>query len=579
MELPQSRALGAEGRKATQDFLSLYSHSPGQQDRRPPQGGYLKTHNFLQPLQREERKRSIEENVVEINIEKASPSVLPPPSVEHLSPGGTGTYSISHIPNVNPRVQKQLEENAFAVASASSNERNDDDSLCSSYTGSGFTLWDGCATIKKGKVGKENFTDINVAKEPMGKLTQWPLDRASESSSNHRNSFSSLTFAQLDRIPEHKSQSFMEMIKSAKAPHAKEEDYEEDFSVRNGSSSQKGELQVKVDGKSIDQKADTPRSKHSATEQRRRCKINDRFQMLRELIPHSDQKKDKASFLLEVIEYIQVLQEKVHRHEVSFPGWNHGPAKLTSWSHGQAESSIDQTRGLNGVSGGVLTFGTKLTDKNDVISSKILGNATNPVEPHIKNAIAFMAVDQQAVTRNKAASVPMPLQADVFAPVGHNGTVTEPITRLASDTDNKSLPQFQLWQSRACASDSTSPREKLKEQDMAVDGGTISISSIYSQGLLNTLTQALQSSGVDLSQASISVQVDIGKRAINRQDTHKLLNKVYGPGYSESCALGYPSPHLHRRPYIDLGPNTLCFWCPRTMNFSPAIGQCPMLQE
>ena len=37
------------------------------------------------------------------------------------------------------------------------------------------------------------------------------------------------------------------------------------------------ELRVKVDGKSApDQKANTPRSKHSATEQRRRSKINDR---------------------------------------------------------------------------------------------------------------------------------------------------------------------------------------------------------------------------------------------------------------------------------------------------------------
>lgn len=37
-----------------------------------------------------------------------------------------------------------------------------------------------------------------------------------------------------------------------------------------------GDLTVKVDGKSSDQKAVTPRSKHSATEQRRRSKINDR---------------------------------------------------------------------------------------------------------------------------------------------------------------------------------------------------------------------------------------------------------------------------------------------------------------
>jgi hypothetical protein len=37
-----------------------------------------------------------------------------------------------------------------------------------------------------------------------------------------------------------------------------------------------GELRVRVDGKSTDQKPNTPRSKHSATEQRRRSKINDR---------------------------------------------------------------------------------------------------------------------------------------------------------------------------------------------------------------------------------------------------------------------------------------------------------------
>lgn len=37
-----------------------------------------------------------------------------------------------------------------------------------------------------------------------------------------------------------------------------------------------GNLSVKVDGKGNNQKPSTPRSKHSATEQRRRSKINDR---------------------------------------------------------------------------------------------------------------------------------------------------------------------------------------------------------------------------------------------------------------------------------------------------------------
>ncbi|KAL3621452.1 hypothetical protein CASFOL_036364 [Castilleja foliolosa] len=51
-------------------------------------------------------------------------------------------------------------------------------------------------------------------------------------------------------------------------------------------------------GKNSD-KANATRSKHSVTEQRRRSKINERFQILRELIPHSDQKRDTASFMNE----------------------------------------------------------------------------------------------------------------------------------------------------------------------------------------------------------------------------------------------------------------------------------------
>lgn len=44
--------------------------------------------------------------------------------------------------------------------------------------------------------------------------------------------------------------------------------------------------------------------------------------------------------------------------------------------------------------------------------------------------------------------------------------------------------------------------------------------------LLNTLTQALQSSGVDLSQASISVQIDLGKRANCKLTVPTSLLKV-----------------------------------------------------
>ncbi|KAG5027900.1 hypothetical protein JHK87_011414 [Glycine soja] len=309
MELPQARPLGTEGRKPTHDFLSLYSNSTAQQDPRPPsQGSYLKTHDFLQPLERVETKASAKEEATD----EISSVVQKPrsPSVEHLLPGGIGTYSISHISyvnnnnNNNQRVPKP-ETSSLYGRQATSTDRNEENSNCSSYTSSGFTLWEE-SSGKRGKTGKEN----NAGEKPSlgesaAKLGQWTTtERTSQSFSNNRHgSFSSRSSSQTTGL---KNQSFIEMMKSARDSAQNEVlESEETFFLKKepSSNTQRAELLVKVDGKSTDQKPNTPRSKHSATEQRRRSKINDRFQMLRELIPHSDQKRDKASFLLEVHSY------------------------------------------------------------------------------------------------------------------------------------------------------------------------------------------------------------------------------------------------------------------------------------
>uniref|UniRef100_A0A803NAY0 Uncharacterized protein n=1 Tax=Chenopodium quinoa TaxID=63459 RepID=A0A803NAY0_CHEQI len=71
-------------------------------------GGLLKTHTFLQPLEGEEKSGTKEDNLVDINVKP--PSAAPPTSVvEHVLPGGIGTYSISHISYFNPRVPKPEE--------------------------------------------------------------------------------------------------------------------------------------------------------------------------------------------------------------------------------------------------------------------------------------------------------------------------------------------------------------------------------------------------------------------------------------------------------------------------------------
>ncbi|XP_012080446.1 transcription factor BIM1 isoform X6 [Jatropha curcas] len=434
MELPQQQRLfESEGRKPTHDFLSLYSHSTVQQDPRPPSQGYLKTHDFLQPLERVGKTTATkEETGIEISSLERPPPPAPPPSVEHILPGGIGTYSISHISNYfNQRIPKPEGSTMFSVAQASSTDKNDEHSNCSSYTGSGFSLWEE-SQLKKGKTGKENEGErSNTVREAAATAGHWTSsERPSQSSTNnHRNSFSPLSSSQPSG---QKSHSFMEMIKSAKGSTQDDNlDDEEEFVLKKESSSpvHKGELRVKVDGKSTDQKANTPRSKHSATEQRRRSKINDRFQMLRELIPHGDQKRDKASFLLE---------EKVQKYEGSYQGWNHEPAKLVPWPN--------------------------------FFNSGRSGGIVNQLPP-----------------------------------------------RMVSDAENiANQPQPQSHNTRLCTSDGAVAADKLKEQELSIEGGTINISSVYSQGLLNTLTQALQSSGVDLSLASISVQIQLGKRANRR---------------------------------------------------------------
>ncbi|XP_048500347.1 transcription factor BIM2 isoform X2 [Beta vulgaris subsp. vulgaris] len=526
MELPQSRPFGtAQARKATHDFLSLYTHSSLQQDPRSSHGagGLLKTHNFLQPLEGEEKIGPKEDNLVDINV-KPPPAAPPTSVVEHVLPGGIGTYSISHISYLNPRVPKP-EENIFSAAPVTSNDRNDDNSNCSSYTGSGFTLWDESA-VRKGNAGKENLGDVNIEKESTTKMGHWPLDRPSQSSSNYHSSVSPLSSSQ---ALIQKSQSFMEMINSAKGPHSLEEEDEEELSLkRESSSSQKEELRVKVGGKSSDQKAITPRSKHSATEQRRRCKINDRFQMLRELIPHSDQKRDKASFLLEVIEYIQYLQEKVNRYEGSYPGWNSEPPKLNPWrnSHGATEGFVDQPRVASDINSPVLMFGAKLDEKSTAISLNGPHNPQNPSESSMLNAINVKTVDQRPEVTNKTGLISSQLQQDIKAPIVSSCAIIKPPIRLPAEGGHASLPQLQSWQSRTSASEQSVAADKLKDQELALEGGTINISSVYSQGLLSTLTRALQSSGVDLSQASISVQVDIGKRANTRQNSQEVVEKT-----------------------------------------------------
>ncbi|PIA57626.1 hypothetical protein AQUCO_00600387v1 [Aquilegia coerulea] len=261
------------------------------------------------------------------------------------------------------------------------------------------------------------------------------------------------------------------------------EDDEEEFMRKDGSS-QKGSGGSRGDGKnSGDGKANMPRSKHSETEQRRRSKINERFQILRDLLPPSDQKRDKASFLLEVIEYVQFLHEKLHKYESQHG--NQEPSKLAPWrySYWTSEGMVENSRLVKNGSGPGLMFAGKQGDAN------------------------------------KEVPLPTPMQPNPFTPVGSNDGMVQPIQRPISDEENITSQPPTIWQNQPWTTDCPTSETSNEPEVLTMEGGTISIASVYSQGLLNNLTQALQSSGVDLSHASISVQVDLGKRAIGRSTT------------------------------------------------------------
>ncbi|KAK1553018.1 hypothetical protein Q3G72_027242 [Acer saccharum] len=285
-------------------------------------------------------------------------------------------------------------------------------------------------------------------------------------------------------------------MRTAKGNQEEEEYDDDDFMSKKEATSNT----TTKDGKNSD-KANAIRSKHSVTEQRRRSKINERFQILRDIIPHSDQKRDTASFLLEVIEYVQYLQERVQKYEGSYQDWNSEPTKLMPWrnSHWRVQNFVGQPQAIKNGSGPGSTFPAKFDDNSIGITPTMLTSTPNPVESDPSRDIACKAMDVHPELATSGIALTMPMQANLSAPVQSDGVLLHPLQRPVSDA-----------QSSECLITSDTMNQ---QEDLTVEGGTINISSVYSQGLLNSLTQALQSAGLDLSQANISVQIDLGKRA------------------------------------------------------------------
>ncbi|XP_020590669.1 transcription factor BIM2-like isoform X1 [Phalaenopsis equestris] len=278
-----------------------------------------------------------------------------------------------------------------------------------------------------------------------------------------------------------------------------EDDDDEEYGKREGSPN-KG-LTLKIDGRSINQKVSTPRSKHSATEQRRRSKINDRFQILRELLPNSDQKRDKASFLLEVIEYIRFLHEKVQKFQSLYPGWSDENTKFMTWNNHQDSGDNLGAAPIikNGFAPGF------------VLSDNGIPGSLNPIESELITSVSYKNLETHSDFTNKVVASLSSLQPSLY-PVGREPGLVHTDQTLITEADN--LASQSQWMRPSSPGDCAISNDILNEhEELRVDEGTISVSCAYSQGLLNNISEALQNSGIDLSQASISVQINLGRKA------------------------------------------------------------------
>ncbi|KAH7289451.1 hypothetical protein KP509_30G002500 [Ceratopteris richardii] len=416
--------------------------------------------------------------------------------------------------------------------------------------------------------------------------------------------------------------------------------------------------QWQLKGKSLNDKGLSLRSKHSATEQRRRSRINDRFQMLRQLLPNPDQKRDKASFLMEVVEYIQMLHEKIRKYETldhlgkpqeRKTGCKEGSLNVTGdlpgrmprydgkedsepcgyMSYQSPQSRVPHEIGLlnsNPITDGgsstflanrllqasvslpsyqddsgvnkptVLNFAAPLSTYADerptptlFLSAPqsfsgypptLLGQTLNLEDQvEIRTRSSPLTEGEASITsshlqQQAGKTLPPNLQKPSHdsdlehckAPGSHsyqacdrqaNEENSEQM-RSSSLRDVSSMRESQHAEDEASGGQDIEFDEKLlhlnlkgsdggcseenlsnEKQSAPVLGGAVNISSPYSQGLLDRLMRALQSEGIDLTQASISVQIDLGKHGGSSLTSYKEVachNVIMPQGESVSAS-------------------------------------------
>ncbi|XP_042442225.1 transcription factor BIM2-like isoform X2 [Zingiber officinale] len=481
-------------------FQILDPPPEGENNERMTEGFSLKTRDFLRPLEKEEGYGN--------DVAEVPATVKAVIQAEGVLPSGVGAYTVSHVPHAAAIVKASGSARGFPILSEAKSEpdygsRSTATSYGSLAGGASYTLWDEKDTVSRG---------------------QWPSCFPTAHGSSGPTSVACVgddigTSGRHDPAWERKQ--FMVLASSVPIRGCNRSNNDEEFGKREGSSAGK-DLSIKVEenARCNDQRPNTPRSKHSATEQRRRCKINDRFHILRGIMPHSDQKRDKASFLLEVIEYIRFLQEKVQKYESSNPECGQDDVKLMPWKFSLQKNSSHVP--ANGLSVSHVVSDDSSTPTH-IYSKKVNESSIPSVAFPTPTSITLNQQKTFVVSggisyKKTMDAINLAPTHNLLFPLGRENNTTDRLQPKSLEAHN-TASQDQCGWLRSCGlADGAVVRQGLYEKEtLIIDEGTINVSTAYSHELLNTLIQTLQSSGINLSQANISVQIDLGKRAVNKR--------------------------------------------------------------
>lgn len=137
-------------------------------------------------------------------------------------------------------------------------------------------------------------------------------------------------------------------------------------------------------------------------------------------------------------------------------------------SHWRVQNIFGHPQTIKNGSGLGTTFPGKFEENNVSITPTMLTSTQNPVESDPSRDITCKPMDRQSELANKGLPLPIPLQVNVPISVRGDGVQAHPLQGLVSDSQSTQSPMTS---------------ETLNQQEeLIIEGGTISISSVYSQG-------------------------------------------------------------------------------------------------